>query len=340
MSIVTDRQVVLAIYREAADRKRVLPCFCTENLTTTEAILDAVRLHGEAIGEPDLPIILALTNRYAHRSQSANYTQTRRWDIGLKLFLADLNVLAGSDSPYSQLRILVHLDHTQFDADEELLRWDMHAFSSIMFDASSVPLEENIRRTRRFVAEQGEKIVIEGACDEIVDATGDIRCALTTADKAQAYLEGTGVDLIVANLGTEHRAAAGNLTYHGDQARRIRDRVGPRIVLHGASSVPADQIAGLADDGVCKVNLWTALERDASPHLLRELAAHADQAAGSQVVAELKAAGLLGPACREDRGLSIDFFTTVYRQTIIFQAMRRIVGGYLEQWVRPMPSAR
>ncbi|NLO34983.1 MAG: class II fructose-bisphosphate aldolase [Clostridiaceae bacterium] len=340
MPIITDRQAVLAIYREAAARKRVLPCFCTENLTTTEAILDAVLAHGAAIGEPDLPISLAVTNRYAHRSQSANYTQTRRWDIGLKLFLADLHVLAGEDSPYSQLRILIHLDHTQFDADEALLQWDMNAFSSIMFDASSVPLDENIRRTRQFVIREGSKIVIEGACDEIVDATGDIRCELTTAEKAQAYLDGTGVDLIVANLGTEHRAAAGNLTYHGDHARRIREKVGPRIVLHGASSVPAGQIAGLADDGVCKVNLWTALERDASPVLFRELVAHADQAAGSQAVAELKAAGLLGPACREDRGLSIDFFTTVYRQTVVFQAMRRIVGGYLAQWYRPARPAR
>jgi len=340
MPLIVSRDQVLDLYAAAARKKWVIPCFCSENLTTTEAILAAASDFAIQRHLDRVPITVGITNQYLHRAQSAWYTHSRRWDIGLRLFLADLQVLARDDSPYGNVDVMVHLDHTQHDHDRELLQWDMGQFSSIMFDASSVPLDENIRRTRRFVAEQGDRIVIEGACDEIVDATGDIRCVLTTADKAQAYLEGTGVDLIVANLGTEHRAAAGNLTYHGDQARRIRDRVGPRIVLHGASSVPADQIAGLADDGVCKVNLWTALERDASPHLLRELASHADQAAGSQVVAELKAAGLLGPACREDRGLSIDCFTTVYRQTIIFQAMRRIVGGYLEQWVRPMPSAR
>ena len=53
-----------------------------------------------------------------------------------------------------------------------------------MYDASTLPLEENIRKTAAFVKKRGKDILIEGACDEIVDATGSVRNALTTPEHA------------------------------------------------------------------------------------------------------------------------------------------------------------
>jgi len=334
MPLTTERSEVLALYQEAAQKGWALPCFCAENLTTMEAILDAARARGERLGVSDLPIVVAITNQYGHRTQSAYYTHTRRWDIGLKLFLADLRVLCDPGSPYGKLRVMVHLDHTQFDDDRELLGWDMRPFSSIMFDASKLPFAENIRRTREFVRERGQEIVIEGACDEIVDATGAARSDLTSAGRAEEYVQGTGVDLIVANLGTEHRATGTDLHYYGDHARAIRDRIGPRIVLHGASSVPGDQIARIFEDGVCKVNLWTTLERDSSPALLEDMARHACAVAGPKKVEALKREAILGAACSSAGKADIAYFTTAYRQDLVFREMRAIVGGYLDLWYR------
>lgn len=332
MPIITERKQVLNIYSEAESNKWVLPCFCTENLSTTEAILEATKEYGNDKGSKDLPIIVAITNQYDHRTQSAYYTHTRRWDIGLKLFMEDLKILTDKGSPYENLRVMVHLDHTQFDDDRELLSWDMGAFSSIMFDASKVPFDENMRLTRQFVKEQGNKIVIEGACDEIVDATGKEKSDLTTAEKAEQYFKDTGVDLIVANLGTEHRASGTDLKYYGDYARKIKQKIGTRIVLHGASSVPGDQIAHLMEDGVCKVNLWTALERDSSPALLKSMVENASKVAGRAAVEELTRKGLLGEKCSSNEKASIEFFTTEYRQNIIFHEMKKIVEGYLKLW--------
>jgi len=332
--IITDKKQVLNIYSEAERNRWVLPCFCTENLTTTEAILDATKEFGDEKGIKDLPIIVAITNQYAHRTQSAYYTHTRRWDIGLKLFMEDLKVLTDKGSPYENLRVMVHLDHTQFDDDRELLSWDMGAFSSIMFDASKVPFEENIKLTRQFVKEQGDKIVIEGACDEIVDATGTERSDLTTPERAEEYFNSTGVDLIVANLGTEHRASAKDLEYRGDYAKKIKEKIGTRIVLHGASSVPGDQIAHLIDDGVCKVNIWTALERDSSPALLKAMVKNASKIAGTAVVKELVESGFLGEKCLSGEKASLTYFTTEYRQNIIFNEMKSIIKGYLNLWYR------
>lgn len=334
MALITDRDQVLAIYVEAGRNNWVLPCFCTENLTTTEAILSAVKAYGDDKGIPDLPIIVAITAQYSHRTQAAFYTHTRQWDIGLKLFLADLKVLTGEGSPFEHLRVMVHLDHVQFDDDRELLDWDMSPFSSIMFDASKVSFLENILLTKAFVAAHGNEIVIEGACDEIVDATGQEKSEMTTPEHAEIYCRETGVDLIVANLGTEHRASAKDLQYYGEISRGIKERIGTRIVLHGASSVPGDQIANLMADGVCKVNLWTALERDSSPALLQFMVENASCVAGSKAAAVMMEKGFLGSACKMESKADIRFFTTESRQQIIFEEMRKIIRSYLELWYR------
>lgn len=332
MALITDRNNVLDVYADAAQRGWVIPAFGVENLTTTEAVLAAAKEYGEKIGVPSVPVTVALTNLYSHRSQTTNYTHTGRWDIGLRLFMADLKILTGPDSPFAKVNVMVHLDHVQHDLDEPLLAWDMGQFSSIMYDASTLPFDLNIQATRRFVEERRHEIVIEGACDEIVDATGEEVSILTTPEKAEEYASKTGADMIVADLGTEHRASAKDLKYHADLARQIKERIGPKIVLHGTSSVPADQVRTLYSDGVCKVNIWTALERDSSPALLEDMVKNAAKVAGPNVAKKLADEGYLGINSDITSKAHLDYFTTVYRQGIVFEQMKRIVRESLELW--------
>ena len=331
MSLITEKSEVLKIYSDAAERKWVIPCFCSENLTTTEAILAAVKEYGEQTGQADLPVTIAITNNYSHRSQSVNYTHTGNWEVGLRLFIEELKVLTSDCSPYKDLRVMLHLDHIQHDIDHELLGWDMKQFSSIMYDASNLSLDENIRLTRKFVERCGQEIVIEGACDEIIDF-GSGGNELTTPENAERYIRETGCDFIVANLGTEHRATASELHYFGDMARKIKSKIGDKIVLHGASSVVSEQIVKLFDDGICKVNIWTILERDSTNKLFEELVNNASKVIGSQQVDQLKSKGLLGEQVVADGKKSIDFYTNLYRQSIIFEEMKKIVKSYLAIW--------
>ena len=334
MPLVVERQQVLDIYAEACHNNWVIPCFGTENLTTTEAILSAALEYSRNIGKPDIPVTIAITNQYSHRSQSSNYTHTKLWDIGLKLFLADAEILTSKGSPFEKLNVMIHLDHTQWDKDESLLQWDMDRFSMIMYDASVLPFEKNIKKTAEFVEKNRKKIVIEGACDEIADANEGGSSKLTTAREAMEYIEQTGVDLIVANLGTEHRAKESDLKYHGELAREISRLTGPKLVLHGTSSVGTDQIKKLFDDGIVKVNIWTALERDSSPVLLEDMIINASKVAGLREVRRLQDINLLGSGIDVSADRSLSYFTTVYRQDIIFQKMKSIVLSYFNLWYR------
>ena len=328
MAIVTDRKSVLGVFAEAARNKWVIPAFGTENLTTTEAVLAAAHEHGEALGIPDLPVMLAVTNRYPERTQTAYYTHTRDWHVGLELFLADLEVLARKDSPFGRLRVMVHLDHTQHDLDSELWQGDLSRFSSIMFDASTLPFEGNLAATRDFVGARKSEIVIEGACDYVGAKDG----RLTSVEEADRFSGETGVDWIVANLGTEHRAGLSSLHYARDRALEISSRIGRRLVLHGTSSVAKDQLPHLFSDGIAKVNLWTALERDSSGPLLREMALHAAKVGGPAVASEMVEAGLLGPNADSCSPAEISRFTTAWRQQLVFEKIKQIVRGYFEAW--------
>ncbi len=331
MPIITGRKNVLAVYEEAAKKGWVIPCLCSENLTTTEAILTAASEFATEKGYTRIPITLAITNQYDHRSQSVYYTHTRRWDIGLKLFRASIDILAEA---FPNVDILIHLDHAQYDSDAEMLESDLSMYSSVMYDASALPMDENIRKTREYVQRKGDELLIEGACDEIVDATGEARCEITSADKCERYMKETGVDIVVANLGTEHRASGQDLHYYYDAARAIQDRIGPRICLHGTSSVSNDQIGQLFGDGICKVNIWTALERDSSPALLEWMVKNAALVGGSKMEQQLVEEGYLTQGSQTGNRASLQHFTTAARQEIVFNEMKKITRGYLDLWYR------
>jgi fructose-bisphosphate aldolase class II len=312
MPIINDCDEVRNIYLQAGRRGWVIPCFCSENLTTTEAVLSAAQEFAAVNGFARVPITIAITVKYSHRAQSENYTHTRRWDTGLKLFCADVGVLTSEGGPFPNVDVLLHLDHVQHGEDIELFSWDLSHFSSIMYDASTLPFEENIKKTADFVKRMKDTILIEGACDEIFNASGSVHNALTTPENAKRYHSETGVDMVVANLGTEHRATEQVLHYYGDIAQKIRDEIGYRIVLHGLSSVSQEQVKNLYKDGICKVNIWTMLERDASKVLLKEMKINANKIVGSKA--------------------AISHFTTLYRQDIVYSKMKDIVRGFLNMW--------
>lgn len=331
--IITKYEEVKKVYEKAAELGWVIPCICTENQTTTEAILSACSEYGKKIGKR-VPISIAATVNYSHRSQAPNYSQSNDWKTGLKLFKDDIDAFAADGCVYDDVDVLIHLDHVQFDDDIDLIKSDLSGFSSIMYDASALPFAENIKKTKEFVRRMKGRIFIEGACDEIVDATGDVHNDMTTPEKAKSYIDETGVDMIVANLGTEHRASGKDLKYHSELAKLIKDKIGARIVLHGTSSVNNEQVKTLFSDGVCKVNIWTAMERDSSPVLFYEMVKNATSIAGKNTVDALIKEGYLTEKCVNGENVNINYFTQKYRNGIIFNKMKEIVSDYLELWYR------
>lgn len=161
--IITNINQVKELYKSAAEKGWVLPCICSENLTTTEAILSAASDFGKPNNIKNVPVIIAIIVNYSHRSQAQNYTHSRDWKTGLNLFRNDIEILAGKGRIYEDVSVMIHLDHIQYDLDKELTESDLSMFSSIMYDASDLPFDKNIELTLKFVEKKGKHILIEGA---------------------------------------------------------------------------------------------------------------------------------------------------------------------------------
>ncbi|MCF6361653.1 MAG: class II fructose-bisphosphate aldolase [Cyclobacteriaceae bacterium] len=88
--------------------------------------------------------------------------------------------------------------------------------------------------------------LIEGACDAISKATNDIEgdknVGLTTPAEAERYLAETGVDILVANPRTVHRASAAELKYQSELAKVTKQLGKGCLCLYGTSSVQVNSL--------------------------------------------------------------------------------------------------
>lgn len=283
MPLVNNYQHVKDVYREAAELGVGLPVFCAEDRETLEAILAAALAFGEQIGVEDLPIIPAWTVRYPGRGQMTLVSASGNPRLGVRLMFSDLAAFMSEDSPYRKLRVLPHLDHGFPWLDGDIMGEYADQFASIMCDASERPFEENIRLTAEYVERMRGRVVVEGAVDEIFESGGSgHKNEPTTVAQAQRFLRETGVDILVPNVGTEHRATADQVNYRADRAREISAAVGRILCLHGTSSIKPDDLSRLPADGFVKINVYTTL------------AVHGGQAVAREVLRSLP--GILGEA--------------------------------------------
>lgn len=295
MPLITDPVHAREIYQEARERRVALANICPEHHRGIEAALLGLHHFGLRIGVPDLPIILSFTANYPGRPQLQLMTACRDALFGFDIMVGDLRTYLSKSGPFHALRVMVHLDHGMPQADAPLLEHRLEHLTSVMFDASEYPFDENIRLTAAYVENVRGKVLVEGAVDEIAEASsGKMKNEPTTVEQAVRFMRETGVDLIVANLGTEHRAAESEIRYRGDRAREITAALGRVVVLHGTSSLRTDELASLKDDGIIKVNVWTHFERIGALAIVEHILHDLPNILSDSEIRQLQCEGLLG----------------------------------------------
>ena len=259
MPLVTDYNAVKDIYTEAIELGVGLPVFCAEDRETLEAILAAALKMAEEIGVEDIPITPAWTSRYPFRGQMRLLTVCGDPVLGTQMMFSDLKLFTSENSPYRRLRIMPHLDHAFPWLDGDILDNYVDQFASVMCDASERQFEENMKITAQYVEKVKGKVIVEGAVDEICESDGIEKNEPTTVERAKQFLSRTGVDIIVPNVGTEHRATVDRVEYLSARAREISGAVGKILCLHGTSSVKPEDLPKLTSDGFIKINIYTTL---------------------------------------------------------------------------------
>lgn len=331
MSIVTSIEKSLEVYEVCAKKKAAVPCFCTENLATTHAAFAAAEEIGREYDITNVPVILSFTARYPERQQLINYTPFSDPVEGFLAVRDDALRLARRGGKFENVMVFAHLDHGQPDADTDLFEIGKGFVSSVMYDCSAFPLEENMARTKKFKEEHREHYLIEAIVDEIA-MSGSEALVLTDPANAKAYLEETGADLIVPNVGTEHQSTYIQAKYHADRARAIRDAIGPKMVLHGSSSLSKEDVKGVGGDGIVKLNIWTTFERTAGQLLAKDTIENLSGILTQEDIDALIEEGKLGEAFRGMPAArpSLKFLTDVHRRNeIFFPTVKEMMKEYM-----------
>jgi len=192
--------------------------------------------------------------------------------IPLKIGMA----LAANAAHKASVPVAVILDHGADMA--QIVAAIRYGASSVMFDGSSLPYEENVRQTAEIVniahavdvdveAELGG---IGGSSIHLADEgpEGD----MTDPDQAQEFVERTGVDVLAISFGNRHGVYRERAQFDLERVEAIYSRVGIPLAMHGASGLEEGEYAAIIESGISKVCYYTAMARAASRDILQMLA--------------------------------------------------------------------
>lgn len=157
--------------------------------------------------------------------------------------------------------ISVHLDHAE---DVDLVREAVsYGISSVMYDGSKLPDEQNRATTRDIVALCHDAgIDVEAELGEVGGKNGvhDPSARTDPADAAQ-FVADTGVDLLAVAVGSSHAMTTRDAHLDEDLIRAIRAAVTVPLVLHGSSGVSDDGMRAAIASGMTKINVSTHLNK-------------------------------------------------------------------------------
>lgn len=183
----------------------------------------------------------------------------------------------------SKAAISVHVDHG-YDFNH-VMKAVRLGCTSIMYDCSRLPLQENIREVRRFIeivrplgiaveAELGampNNMPSPGHGQETSDLS-DLRAYFTKPDEAEIFCKQTNCDILTISFGTIHGLYNKEPQLDIDLVKKINKvSYGVSLGMHGASGTPYDQIQSAISAGIRKINYFTAIDTAPAPYLAKTI---------------------------------------------------------------------
>ncbi len=154
--------------------------------------------------------------------------------------------------------VALHLDHGTYEGSYKAMA---AGFSSIMFDGSHYPIDENIEKTKQIIADARAKgISVEAEVGAIGGEEDGVVGGGEVADPDECkMIADLGVDMLAAGIGNIHGKYPANWAgLRFDVLEKIQEKTGEMpLVLHGGTGIPADMIRTAISLGVSKINVNT-----------------------------------------------------------------------------------
>jgi fructose-bisphosphate aldolase class II len=253
MPLVTSKALLERAFRD----RFAVGAFNANNMEQVQAIVEAAE-------EERAPVILQVSQgaiRYCGLS-----------------FAAGLVKIAAAEAT---VPVVLHLDHgTDFEQNVRCLQ---AGFTSLMFDGSKLPFDQNVAITRR-VSDIAHPcgIPVEAELGKVLQSKdgvtpAEVDAAMTDPAEASQFVELTACDSLAVAVGSVHAMRAREAALDIARVEAIRAKVLIPLVLHGSSGVTEESIVAAIEHGVAKVNVATYLNEAFVDGMRRGLSKYPDE---------------------------------------------------------------
>lgn len=224
------------LLKDAQDGNYAVGSFSVANMEMVLGVLKAAR-------ELSAPVILQIAE--------VRLKQSPLEIIGPLMVAAAEN----ADTP-----VAVHFDHGK--TEEKIKQALDLGFTSVMFDGSHLPLDENIATTKRIIDIAGKynaSVEAEIGCvGGSEDGSEDIAINCTKPQDAVRYEAETGVDALAIAIGNAHGNYKDVPKLRFDILQKVNEMTNTPLVLHGGTGISPDDFVKCSKNGIKKINIATA----------------------------------------------------------------------------------
>ena len=238
------------LMKRAEKENYAIPAFNIDNLESAMAV-------SEIMHEMRTPVIVQMIPR------TLNYG-------GIAIYPAMMRELM-ADCPVDYA---LHLDHGSSLALAK--KCVAGGFSSVMFDGSLMPFEDNIKFTKEVtdfalpmdVSVEGELGTIGGK----EEGDTDLEASYTKVSEAEEFVRRTNVSTLAIGVGTAHGVYKGTPHINIERIKEIHAAIDTPLVLHGASGLSDEVLKDCIAAGITKINFATELRQAYTNGLKAEFA--------------------------------------------------------------------
>lgn len=229
------------ILKIAEEKKVAIGAFNTPNMTSLRAILGAA----EALNQP-----VIIMHAQVHE------------EMGLCV-MDEIAPVMRMFAEKAKVPVCMHLDHgTDLDYVKRGLEL---GFTSVMYDGSTLTVEENIANTKIAVAEAkkyGASVEAEiGSMGTREGGSNEDASIYTDPKAAEEFVAVTGIDALACAFGTAHGFYAKEPKLDFERLSEIRNLVSVPLVMHGGSGVSEADYREVIRRGIRKINYYTYMAK-------------------------------------------------------------------------------
>jgi fructose-bisphosphate aldolase class II len=233
MPIVTLKEIL----QDAHEKRYGVAMFDVFNLEMIKAVIEAAEIEKS-------PIIVALAEVHVNSPR----------------ILEELAVIINTTARMATVPVCTHFDHGLHV--ENCLRIIHHGFSSVMFDGSALPYDENVKKTVEVVTTASLfGVSVEAELGHVGNAEGgaadNVEAALTDPAQTGDFVSKTGIDALAVSIGTAHGFYRSKPELDIERLADIRAVCPVPLVLHGGSGLSDNDFHNCIKAGISKINIYS-----------------------------------------------------------------------------------